>query len=158
MECRLRHGILKSVIRMLQFWICVATSSKPPYHPEVITRLREAGHDVYDFRNPLHGHGGFSWSSVSDYWHQWLCGDFLKGMKSPVANSSYKSDKDALERADVRILVLPCGRSAHPEAGWMSGAGKKVIAYIPEYQESELMCKLSDLVPDNSDRILSFLQ
>ena len=33
------------------------------------------------------------------------------------------------------MLVLPCGRSAHTEAGWMCGAGRRVIAYIPEMGE-----------------------
>ena len=45
------------------------------------------------------------------------------------------------------MLVLPCGRSAHTEAGWMAGAGKRVVVYIPEMVESELMYKLfSDVV------------
>ena len=44
------------------------------------------------------------------------------------------------------MLVLPCGRSAHTEAGWMAGSGKRVIAYIPEMVEPELMYKLFDAV------------
>jgi hypothetical protein len=54
--------------------------------------------------------------------------------------------------------VLPCGRSAHTEAGWMKGAGKKVIVYIPEMQEAELMYKLFDLVSDNLEELNQFLQ
>jgi len=41
--------------------------------------------------------------------------------------------------ADVCVLVLPCGRSAHTEASWMAGAGKKVIAYIPDKEDPELI-------------------
>jgi hypothetical protein len=39
---------------------------------------------------------------------------------------------------------LPCGRSAHTEAGWFAGQGKKVFAYIPDKDsfEPELMYKL----------------
>ena len=37
------------------------------------------------------------------------------------------------------MLVLPCGRSAHLEAGHALGAGRPVIAYIPEPIEPELM-------------------
>jgi hypothetical protein len=40
------------------------------------------------------------------------------------------------------IIVLPCGRSAHTEAGWFAGKGRTTIAYIPEKQEPELMYKL----------------
>ena len=55
---------------------------------------------------------------------------------------------------DTCVLVLPCGRSAHTEAGWMSGAGRKVIAYIPEMGEPELMYKLFDAVVGNLEDLL----
>ena len=32
--------------------IYVASSWRNVYYPEVVTRLREAGHEVYNFRNP----------------------------------------------------------------------------------------------------------
>ncbi len=49
-------------------------------------------------------------------------------------------------------------RSAHTEAGWMAGKGKKkkTVVYIPEMQEAELMYKLFDLVSDDLDEISSF--
>ena len=57
--------------------IYVASSWRNEYYPEVVAKLREAGHDVYDFHN----------------------------------------DIEAMEACDVCVLVLPCGRSAHTEAG-----------------------------------------
>ena len=44
--------------------IYVASSWKNEYYPEVVKRLEEDGHDVYDFRNPPHGGGGFHWTDV----------------------------------------------------------------------------------------------
>ena len=32
--------------------IYVASSWRNEYYPEVVAKLREAGHEVYDFRNP----------------------------------------------------------------------------------------------------------
>ena len=58
--------------------------------------------------------------------------------------SSFKADLDAMLWADVCVLVLPCGRSAHTEAGWFAGKGLKTIVYMPEKQEPELMYKLFD--------------
>ena len=55
------------------------------------------------------------------------------------------------------MLVLPCGRSAHTEAGWMAGAGKHVIAYIPEMVEPELMYKLFDAVVGDLDELVKVL-
>ena len=43
--------------------IYVASSWRNEYYPEVVEKLREAGHDVYDFRNPPSGDPGFKWSS-----------------------------------------------------------------------------------------------
>ena len=40
----------------------------------------------------------------------------------------------------------------------MKGAGKKVIVYIPEMQEAELMYKMFDLVADNLEELNQFLQ
>ena len=35
--------------------IYVASSWRNAYYPEVVKRLREYGHEVYDFRNPPQG-------------------------------------------------------------------------------------------------------
>jgi hypothetical protein len=58
-----------------------------------------------------------------------------------------------MQWADVCVMVLPCGRSANTEAGWMKGAGKRVMVYSPEKQEPELMYKIYDFVSDNIFRI-----
>lgn len=137
--------------------IYVASSWKNKYQPLVVSLLQNTGHDVYDFRNPPHGNGGFSWSSVDVDWQHWKCDDFIRGINSKAAESGFNTDLDALKWADICVLVLPCGRSAHTEAGWMKGAGKKVIVYIPEYQEPELMYKLFDLVTDDFDAVIEYL-
>ena len=56
--------------------------------------------------------------------------------------------------ADVCVLVLPCGRSAHTEAGWFAGKGLKTIVYMPEKQEPELMYKLFHAVVGNLEDLI----
>ena len=51
----------------------------------------------------------------------------------------------------------PCGRSAHTEAGWMSGRGKRTIVYIPEMVEPELMYKLFDGVVGSMEELVEVL-
>jgi hypothetical protein len=46
--------------------IYVASSWRNEYYPEVVAKLREAGHDVYDFRNPPSGAPGFKWNCVGE--------------------------------------------------------------------------------------------
>ena len=47
--------------------IYVASSWRNQYYPEVVKALREAGHEVYDFRNPPRGGNGFRWTDVPLY-------------------------------------------------------------------------------------------
>ena len=104
--------------------------------------LRALGHEVYDFRNPPHGRGGFQWSSIGKDWLEWSAEQYRENLSHPIAEAGFKSDLDAMLACDVCVLVLPCGRSAHTEAGWYSGAGRPVYVYQPVRQEPELMYKL----------------
>jgi len=137
--------------------IYVASSWRNPYYPGVVEKLRAAGHEVYDFRNPSHGRPGFHWSDVDPQFADWTVSQYREGLESPAAKTQFASDLEALEWADTCLLVLPCGRSAHTEAGWMAGVGKRTAVYIPEMQEAELMYKLFDFVSGDMDEILEAL-
>ena len=138
--------------------IYVASSWRNAYYPEVVTRLREAGHEVYDFRNPPHGGNGFRWTDIDPEALSWSFEQYAEGLHHPLAERQFKADEDALDWADTCVLVLPCGRSAHTEAGWFSGAKKRVIAYIPEMVEPELMYKLFDAVVGSLDDLVQRLK
>ena len=124
--------------------IYVASSWRNEYYPEVVQKLRDSGFDVYDFRNPPSGDEGFHWCNVSDKWLDWTPEEYRDNLMHPLAERQFGNDIKAMESCDICVLVLPCGRSAHAEAGWFAGKGKKVIAYIPTKQEPELMYKLFD--------------
>ena len=134
--------------------IYVASSWRNKYFPEVVARLREAGHEVYDFRNPPHGGNGFRWTDIDPKAPEWSFGEYAEGLHHPLAERQFKADLEALEWADTCVLVLPCGRSAHTEAGWLAGKGCKVVVYIPEMMEPELMYKLFDGVVDTIPGLL----
>ena len=138
--------------------IYVASSWRNQYYSDVVNRLREAGHEVYDFRNPPQGTGGFHWFDVDPNYMDWNVDQYREGMKSPRAQQQFFNDIQALEWADTCVLILPCGRSAQTEAGWLAGKGKKTIVYITEMQEAELMYMLFDLVTDSLDEVISFLK
>lgn len=124
--------------------IYVASSWRNEYYPEVVQKLKDSGFDVYDFRNPPSGDEGFHWCNVSDKWLDWTPEEYRDNLMHPLAERQFGNDIKAMESCDICVLVLPCGRSAHTEAGWFAGKGKKVIAYIPTKQEPELMYKLFD--------------
>ena len=138
--------------------IYIASSWRNQHYESVVNRLREAGHEVYDFRNPPQGTGGFHWSDVDADYMNWNVSQYREGLKSQKAEQQFANDIEALTWADTCLLVLPCVRSAHTEAGWMAGAGKKVIVYIPEMQEAELMYKLFDFVSGDLNEIIGYLK
>ena len=137
--------------------VYVASSWRNPYQPAVVAQLRAAGHEVYDFRNPEENPGGFHWADVDPRWQEWSPREYIGHLSHPVAEKGFGADRRAMEWADCSVLVLPCGRSAHTEAGWFAGRGLKTIVYIPEKQEPELMYKLFDAVVDSIDGILNLL-
>ncbi len=138
--------------------IYVASSWRNKYYPEVVERLKKEGYDVYDFRNPPHGGKGFHWTDVDESAPNWSFAQYAEGLRHPLAERQFAADLKALEETDTCVLVLPCGRSAHTEAGWMAGAGKRVVVYIPEMVEPELMYKLFDAVVGTLDDLVSCLK
>ena len=137
--------------------VYVASSWRNEFYPKVVRRLREAGHEVYDFRNPPSGDEGFKWSGVSEDYMEWSPQQYRDMLQHPKAVRQFKNDIEAMEACDTCVLVLPCGRSAHTEAGWFAGRGKMTIAYIPERQEPELMYKLFDAVVSSIEEALEVM-
>jgi hypothetical protein len=131
---------------MLMRKIYVASSWRNPIQQDVVAALRAAGHEVYDFRHPAPGNNGFAWSAIDPDWIGWQPDEFARLVTThPVAVAGFKLDKDALDWCDTCVLVLPCGRSAHLEAGYAIGRGKRTIFYLhPDKFEPELMYLLGD--------------
>ena len=140
--------------------IYVASSWRNECQQQVVAELRRAGHEVYDFKHPAQGNAGFHWSEIDRNWQDWSTQQYREALKHEYAQFGFNRDFDAMKDADACVLVLPCGRSAHLEAGWMKGAGNKVIAYIPEgiRIEPELMYGLLDGVTSDIQELLSWLK
>lgn len=139
--------------------IYVASSWRNEFFPEIVSRLRSEGYDVYDFRNPGDGGDGFRWSDVSADWLEWEPQRYRHElMNNPLCQRQFGNDERAMESCDACVLLLPSGRSAHTEAGWFAGKGRKVIVHIPIKQEPELMYRLFDAVTTTIDELLAALK
>lgn len=136
--------------------IYVASSWRNEFYPEVVEVLRAEGHEVYDFRNPPKGEG-FKWSYVDPNYMEWTPEEYRVQLEGPLAERQFKNDLEAMLACDTCVLVLPCGRSAHTEAGWFAGKGKKVMVYIPVKQEPELMYKLFDGMACDLEELVALL-
>lgn len=119
--------------------IYLASSWRNEMQPVVLDQLRQAGHEVYDFRNPGPGDQGFGWRSIDPDWKSWTPEQFKSALQHPIAIAGHKLDHDAMEWCDACVLLLPSGSSAHLEAGWCAGRGKITCVYAPAMREPELM-------------------
>jgi hypothetical protein len=123
-------------------YVYIASSWRNLYQPMVVATLRAAGLQVYDFKAPTPGNDGFRWNEIDGGWQNWEPRQWREALKHPLALHGYVLDLGAMNRADCCILVLPCGRSAHLECGYMAGQGKPVYTLALEKTEPELMTLL----------------
>ena len=137
--------------------IYVASSWRNPIQQEIVGILRADHHEVYDFMNPTEGNHGFHWEEVNPDYKNWNPETFREDLYSghPSITRGFKLDKDALDWCDTCILLLPCGRSAHLEAGYCAGRGKRLITFLhPDKFEPELMYLLGDACVTNLTQLL----
>ena len=143
--------IKKTVFSGEKMKLYVASSWRNALYPNVIAFLRDAGFEVLDWRNPGGG-TGFSWSEVDPRWQKWTVEDYRDGLRHPRAVGGFRSDLGMIEAADACVCLLPCGRSAHLEAGWFAGKGKPLFFLVydggydigePVSMEAELMYLLA---------------
>lgn len=144
--------------------VYVASSWRNTMQRGVVHLIRQMGHEVYDFREPTEGNHGFSWHEIDPSIPRGpaditLAPEQIKTMLThPAAEDGFALDMDALRWCDACVLVLPCGRSAHLEAGWAAGAGKLTVGLLAE-GEPDLMWKMLDHLivrPDELFDVLGF--
>lgn len=136
--------------------IYVASSWRNTSQQYIVKVLREAQHEVYDFRNPRPGDGGFRWLEIDTNWKSWDPWTFRAALDNPVAEHAFANGWEAMKWADAGVLVMPCGRSAHLEAGYFVGAGKPLYILLSD-GEPELMYKMATDLCVNAAELLDRL-
>ena len=134
----------------------VASSWRNLIQPDVVKMLVEAGHDVYDFRNPFQNGTGFHWSDIASDWEDWSSEEVIDGLEHPLASKGLKSDMDAFDWAEALVMVMPCGRSSHLELGYAVGQRKKTVVLLSQ-SEPELMYKMADYLVTDTEQMLHAL-
>ena len=139
--------------------VYVASSWRNERQPEVVQRLRAAGYEVYDFRNPSGAPGdcGFAWSEIERRWKNWTPEEYVRALDHPSAKSGFAADMHALVNCDACVLVEPCGISAHLEFGHAIGAGKLGIVLVPGIREPELMLRMAHSFAFTLDEVVAQL-
>lgn len=156
-------------------YIYVASSWRNDRQHEVVVRLRDAGFEVYDFQNPSGGKG-FAWTDVMldpmevrdtagnlvqrvDNWNPENSSveDFLEAINTDAAVQGFQRDLQAMQRASIFVMVLPCERDAHVELGWAAGAGKETVILLDNPTRASLMYRLADHISPTIEDLLDWL-
>ncbi len=134
--------------------IYVASSFRNERQHEVVRRLREDGHEVYDF----HDAPGFHWRDLDPNWDSWTPNELRFILNNdPRVRAAYECDKIALDWCDAVVYVLPCGKSASLELGYAVGAGKRTAVLLDDSGEPETMFKLADIISLTIDDVIDWL-
>lgn len=150
-------------------YIYVATSWRNTMQPTVVRSLEDAGYGVYDFRNP-NGEKGFAWSDLDfvagkmdtpngeldmvwDHNHS-DPHQYIEALGHPKTLVGFDRDYQAMQKADIFVMVLPCERDAHLELGWAIGAGKETHILLSDPVKASLMYHMADFIHVNLDELL----
>jgi hypothetical protein len=145
--------------------IYVASSWRCTGYPTVVEALRAAGHGVYDFRAPTPGRPGFSWNALGfGDPATWTFPKFRDALRHPLAVEGFSRDAEAMQWADVCVLVLPCNRSAHLELGWFAGRGRPTAVLADpcanvghRFDGAELMYGFVDQLAETVEELVAWL-
>ena len=100
--------------------VYVIGSLRNPAVPKFANTLRAAGFDAFD-----------SWFApgphADDYWRDYTKQrglSYKEALKDWSAKHVFEFDKFHLDRCDMAVLLMPGGKSAHLELGYIVGRGK----------------------------------
>ena len=106
-------------------------SLRNPEVPKIATILRDKGIEVFDDWHAGGEKADEEWMRYErDRGHT-----YQQALKGHAARHTFEYDKQHLDRADVGVMVMPAGKSAHLELGYLRGQGKPAYIYMPEEPE-----------------------
>lgn len=139
--------------------IYISSSWKNEFQQSMVQLLREQNHKVYDFQHP-HGRTDKNvWSDLGVSNDNMTNEQFAEAITHQTAVTRFEDHFSAMQDADTCILLLPCGKSSHVEAGYMKGLGKRVFVYSSAKTiQPELMYLVFDGYFHDIDDLLKAIQ
>ena len=134
--------------------IYVIGSMRNPAIPDIGNHLRQAGYEVFD-----------DWFApgpeADDYWQTYAKQrrqSYQEALNDHHARHVFDFDKYHLDRAEGAVLVMPAGRSAHLELGYMAGKGKYTAIFFPaEPDRYDIMTRLATVIVFSLDELVDSL-
>ena len=134
--------------------IYLVGSLRNPAISECATKLRAAGHSVFD---DWYAAG----EKADDAWRDYEKArgrTYREALRGHAAEHVFAFDIRHLYDADTVVLLLPAGKSGHMEIAWAAGKGKHThIVLDQDYDRWDVMYKFVDEVWDSVDDLIAGL-
>lgn len=126
---------------------------------EVAKLLRARGHEVDCFCDGSTGRYSFHWSEMVAREEDLASFDQFRFMRDPRSDRAFDEDFKFIQWAEACVLLLPSGKSAHLEGGYIKGSGR-LLYILGDFPpgEFELMYKWADGVFRYDDDLADFLE
>lgn len=96
---------------------------------ELADKLTLEGFEVDAFCRSTDKRYSFHWSELVDNEDDLKYYDAIEMLADPRTQRAFREDRKWLDWADCVVMVMPCGRSSHLEAGYAKGKGKSLFIY-----------------------------
>lgn len=135
--------------------IYIIGSLRNPLVPVVGNKLREVGFDAFD---DWYGAG----PEADDCWQRYeqqRGRPYERALYGAAAQNVYQFDKRHLDRCDGAVLIMPAGKSAHLELGYVIGQKKPgYVLFDKEPERWDVMYQFADAVFYDPDKLVEYLR
>ena len=130
-------------------------SMRNPKVPKIARRLRDAGMVVFD-----------DWYApgpeADEKWQEYETArgrTYAEALTGEHARNVFEFDCEHLLKAEAVVLVMPAGKSAHLELGWMLGRGKPgYILLEPNPLRFDIMHRFATGLASTVDELIEMLE
>lgn len=116
-----------------------------------LIRRKAPGIEVFDDWHAAGPHGDDAWRDYSKARGQ----SYLEALEGYAANHVFQYDQMHLDSSDGALLVLPAGKSAHLELGYMAGRDKWTGILIDDPERWDVMVKFAKWIGTDIDAALA---
>lgn len=109
--------------------------------PEIAIELRKLGFEVFD-----------DWHSVSpngdDLWKEYEMKrgrSYEEALNGYHAHNVFNFDKKHIDESDIGVLIMPAGKSAFLELGYMIGHGKPCFILMDNQERYDVMVLFTEV-------------
>ena len=135
--------------------VYVVGSLRNPRVMDVASRIREAGHEVFE---DWFAAGPTADDSWQDY-EQQRGRSYVEALHAPAALHVFEFDLKWLQWADSVVAVMPAGKSAYGELCWARGAGKQTYALVEQEPERwDVMLRFAETIVSSLDELIQEME